>query len=377
MKPSRNNMSLRRLSTVIVTLALLSGMGPVAVAATGPQAGRGWVAQRPTVAAPASVTAHRAFRVVARSHGNHGRFLLQRRIAGHGWKVVAAKPHRRKAVFHRTEKAAGRIWYRVKVGHRRSTADRVRVKSPVPPPARTELLMSAGRVGGGDGDILVGQEYTVGGTLTKGGRPVADTLVTVERQDPDSGAWTAAGQFRTDGAGEFGFPDSSDQRGLVLYRGTAGAVTGQTVVPVLEVVSMPASVGPGLSMDSRGCTASVAGNSDVVTMALRGTPGSPGCVINAGDWVALTWTLPGTCTPLVIGNLRLSNESSPTANAVRMRASIDADVELTDETVDRGSGTGLMSIGGDPISTLTLRMQVTDGSGDFVGEVVDAHSTCL
>ena len=360
--------------SVITTIGLLG-----AVAVTTPSSAQAALRRTagPTVSAPATVTQGQSFQVRGRKHAAPaGRMLLQRRVPGGSWHTVGHKRVSRLhpvAVFTRKETRLGKVWFRVRLGHLTSPRDEVTVRRPP-----TVLLMGAGTTG--QDDIFVGDTYDVSGLLTRGNTPLAGRTVTVRRMLPGETTFSTVGSFVTDRSGSFTFPDSSPTRGLVEYQGTVGTITGFVDVPVFEVVSMPAAAGPRLTVTDNvtgSCKASVSGDADIVRLRLTGQSRAPACTIQGGDFINVEWDLPGTCTPVRVDNMRLAN--GPGANSrVRMRLWVeDAPDPLVDDELAEGQGTGGLTVSGDPVSTINVRMNVIGSSGNYVGALDNVHATCL
>jgi hypothetical protein len=238
------------------------------------------------------------------------------------------------------------------------------------------LIMSAGQTDGGD--VFVGDVYTVGGELTRGAAGVRGVAVRVERRLGTSGAWEPLGSYTTDGQGEFSLSDSSPERGMVYYRGTAGALSQMTAMPVFEVLSMPAETGPTLTMAYKPttCNATLGGDDAAVTLGLRETEG---CGTKAGDYVDLRWNPPGVCSPVRLDSFSLTGESSPTAEEVRVQVYLDDNPIFPDQwrRVQRETSTGGFSTGSNEFDEIGIRMTVSEGSGDFVGEIANAEAQCV
>lgn len=359
---------------VITAVSLFGGATVTASSGATPSLAR---APGPTVAAPTTVTQGRTFLVRGRKHAAPaGWMLLQRRVPGGRWHTSAHKRVTRLhpvAVFSRKETRLGKVWFRVRLGHLISPRDEVTVRRPP-----TVLLMDAGTTG--PDDIFVGDTYDVSGHLTRGNTPLVGRSVTVRRMLPGETDFSTVGTFVTDRSGSFTFKDSSPTRGLVEYQGSVGSVTGFVDVPVFEVVSMPAARGPRLTVTDNvtgSCRAGVAGNGDIVRLRLTGQSTAPACTIQGGDFINVQWDLPGTCTPVRVDNMRLAN--GPGANSmVQIRLWVeDAPDPLVDDDLAEGQGTGGLTISGDPVSTINVRMNVIGSSGNYVGALDNVHATCL
>jgi hypothetical protein len=367
-----------------ITSILLGGGLAVAltVAAGAPaaQARRTAPPPKPTITtSTASPVVGKAFRVTGRAPGTRpARIVLQRKVAAHGrWTAVASRQltrSTRKATWTRREAVARRVWYRTKLGARYSVAKRITVRRPPAPP--TTFIMSAGRTDGGD--IFVGEVYSVGGELTKGGAGVAGVSFAVARRLGISGPWQSLGSYTTDGTGAFSLTDSSSDRGMVYYRATGGGRTGMTAMPVFDVISMPAVTGPTLKMSYKPttCNATLAGDDSALTIGLRE---KAGCTTKAGDYVDLRWNPPGICAPVRLDDFSLTGESSPGAEEVRVQIYLDGNPIYPEQwrRVQRGSSTGSFSTGSNEFDELGIRMTVSEGSGDFVGQIANAEAQCL
>ncbi len=376
---------MNRVVTTLVGIALVAGMSPVvgmsmAAGAPAAQARRAAPPPRPTItASTAAPVVGKAFRLTGRAGGTRpGRIVLQRKASAHGrWSAVASRQltgSTRRATWTRREPVVRTVWYRTRLGARHSQAVRITVRRPPPPP--TTFIMSAGRTDGGD--IFVGDVYTVGGELTKGAAGVGGVSFAVERRLGISGPWQSLGSYTTDDSGAFSLSDSSAERGMVYYRATGGGRSGMTAMPVFDMVSMPAVTGPTLKMSFKPttCNATLGGDDSAVTIGLRE---KTGCATKAGDYVDLRWNPPGICAPVRLDDFSLTGESSPSAEEVRVQVYLDGNPIYPEQwrRVQRGSSTGSFSTGSNEFDELGIRMTVSEGSGDFVGEIANAEAQCL
>jgi hypothetical protein len=369
---------MKKLITVLVGMGLAVGVC-VAVGVPAAEARRNAPWPKPTVAAsPAAPVVGKAFTVTGRAAGTRvARIVLQRKVAQGPWRAVASKKlthGHRKATWTRREGTARTVWYRTRFGSRYSTVKRVTVRRPPAPP--TMLIMSAGRTEGGD--VFVGDLYTVGGELTKGDAGVPGVTFLVERRLGTTGPWESLGPLTTDGAGAFSLTDSSAQRGMVYYRATGGGRSAMTAMPVFDMISMPAVTGPTLKMSYKPttCSAILGGDDTAVTMALHETDG---CATRAGDYVDLRWDPPGVCAPVRLDRFSLTGGSSPTAEEVRVQIYLDGQEIFPDQwrRVQRETSTGSFTTGSNEFDEMGIRMTVSEGSGDFVGEIANAEAQCL
>jgi hypothetical protein len=361
------------------TAAVVLGIG-LALGVTAPAAeARRKTPPKPTVSSSsAAPVVGRSFIMTGRAGGTKvARIVLQRKVVHRPWHTVAAKTltrHVRKATWTRREGTARTVWYRTRFVARYSTAERVTVRRP-PAPAPT-LILSAGQTDGGD--VYVGDVYTVGGQLTRGATAMSGVVLRVERRLGTSGTWESMGPYTTDSQGEFSLDDSSPRRGMVYYRATGGGRSAMTAMPVFEVLSMPAVAGPTLKMTYKPttCDATIGGNDDAVTLGLRE---KAGCGTKAGDYVDVRWNPPGVCAPVRLDSFSLTGESSPTAEEVRVQVYLDDNPIFPDQwrRVQRGTSTGVFTTGSNEFDEIGIRMTVSEGSGDFVGEIANAEAQCL
>jgi hypothetical protein len=324
-----------------------------------------------TISGPARVREGRTFALVVRTSHQAGRVALLRKRPHGAWKVVAharADQSVRRVTFQRLEKAAGALRYRAQLRGLSTPVHRILITAPPEP------MLFMGASGGENGDIFVGDTYTVSATLLRGESPIVGRAVRVERQAPGSSTWTPAGTYTTDDQGEASFTDHSDVRGLVQYRGFSRALTGETLVGVFQEVSMPAAAGPDLTLRSHGCGVALSGDDAAVDLRLSSTPEPSACTLAAGDFVEATWHLRGLCSPISMGSLTFDGP----ANGVDVQVTVDGE-SFVDQHLGANQGTGHLGINGDPPDALTIRMEVSSGTvgPTYVGTISQLDAICL
>lgn len=326
---------------------------------------------RPSIAAPTRVVAGHAFKITVRP-AHAGRVVLQRKL-GSGWRAVA---HKRSSggriTFLRTERTAGMVAYRARVGQRFSPVQRVSVRPRTlpPPPAGPELSISVDSTD----DVYVNDTYTVAIETYRGDDALPGRTVTVQRRDPGSSTWVTAGAgtYTTDGDGEASFQDSSAKRGLVQYRATSGSLSGLTQVPVFETVPMP--VAGLVQKKSPACGANVTGdgngNVQLTLKKAAKTTSKPACNVNGGS-VQVTWSMPdGECVPVQYDALSLTGGSGASGT-------LSLDIDGVNFVSLAGLGThGRQVFNGDPMAQLVLTMTST-ANADLTASITGAQAVCL